>query len=365
MSRLKTLGRRIRHRGARALLRPLECDPRPVDAIRPEAIDRLLIVRPNFRMGNLLLTTPALSAARRALPGAEIDLLATPAYHELLDGHPDVDRVLTFDRSMLARPWSLVGLVRRLRARRYDLLVDASEGESLTGALLARLSGARRRAVASPSRYDALFDVRVPRDGEPPHRVERLLGLLERLGIAVEDAPRMSIALDEEERSWADARRREWGVPEGFHVVGVNIGARGSKRWPMASFARLVERLREEPRVGVVVFAGPEDLDRLEAAEERLPEDVAIDTTHEVRRFAALLERCAAFVTGDTGPMHLAAAVGTPVVSIFRKDNHRVFAPRGPDHRRLGDARDEVTPEAVLEATAEVLGKETRGGIEG
>lgn len=314
----------------------------------------MLFVRPNFRMGNLLLVTPALTLARRALPGARIDLLTTSAYDPLLEGHPDIDRVVALDRGMYRRPWALLGLVRTLRAARYDLVIDGSEGESFTGSTLARATRSRWRVTLRPSRYEALYTVRVDRAAAPAHRTERLLWLLEAIGIGGERPP-MSIALDASEREWARERWRQWGLEEAPEVVGVNIGARGGKRWPMERFLGVIRRVGEGRGGRVVVFAGPEDMDRLETVEGRLPEDVVVDTTHRVRQFAALLERCSVLVTCDTGPMHLAAAVGTPTVSIFLKENAPVFAPLGEEHVRLECEGSGVEVDAVVGATIRLL----------
>lgn len=353
MSHWKAIADGVRHASGRLLLLPFATPAHRADTIDLGRVDRVLFVRPNFRMGNLLLTTPALTATRRALPESEIHLLATPRYADLLRGHPDLDRLVTFDRSMVARPWRLLGLIRELRSAGYDLAIDCSQAESLSGALLSRFSGARWRVSERSGRYASMFHVRVPRDPGRHHRVDRLLDVLR--GIGITGGPvRMSIALDESEREWARTRWSREGLPNDRRVVGVNIGARGGKRWPIECFVRLVRRLEEERDIRVVVFAGPEDLDRLDGLEERLPDDAVVDTTHRVRRFAALLERCSVVVTGDTGPMHLAAAVGAPTVSIFLREDHPVFAPRGPRHRCLAGTAG-VSPDDVLRATLESL----------
>lgn len=319
-------------------------------SVRLDEVRRILFVRPNFRLGNLLLATPAPAGARRALPGAEIHLLAPPTYAGLVRDLPSIDRVAPYERGVLLQPSKLVRLIRRIRHTRYDLLVDCSDGESATGALLARVSGARWRVAPTPSRYEGLYDVRVPRDPHEPHVIERLAAVMEGIGIP---CPRsMEAAPGERARAWAEARWREWGLTR--PVVGVNVGARGEKRWPVSSFLEVVRRLVVDRETPVIVFAGPQDLDRLAAMEGRLPDGVVVSTTDRVRRFAALLERCAVLVTGDTGPMHLAAALGTPTVSVFLRGDHATFAPLGPRHRCLHDEAG-VRPVAVLDAVTDVL----------
>lgn len=351
---LKRIERKLRHGVIDSLVRALDRGSDGAESVDLDRVRRVLFVRPNFRLGNLVLTTPALSIARRSLPEAELHLLTTSPYRKLLRGHPDVDRLVTLDREMFYRPWSLIRFVRAMRAVHYDLAVDCSEGESMTGAFLARLSAARWRVAPRGSPYAPLYNVRVPLDRARHHRVERLADLLEEIGFSRDDLG-LSVELSASERGWAERRAREWNFPGDTPIVGVNIGARNDKRWPIERFLDVIRGFDAERDVGIVVFAGPEDRDRLAALEGRLPESVAVDTTDRVRRFAALLERCAVFVTGDTGPMHLAAAVGTPTVSIFLKDNHATFAPIGTRHRCVLEEGGDIEPDAVVRTAFDAL----------
>ena len=110
-------------------------------------VRRVLVVRANFRMGNLLLVTPALAALRRALPRARIDVIAPRACADLLAHSPDVDECIAVDRRTLTAPWSLYRLVRRLRAARYDLALDGGRGSSCSAR---SWSASREAAGASP-----------------------------------------------------------------------------------------------------------------------------------------------------------------------------------------------------------------------
>lgn len=357
---LKRIERKLRHGVIDSLVRALDRGADGAESVDLDQVRRVLFVRPNFRLGNLVLTTPALSIARRSLPEAELHLLTTSPYRELLRGHPDVDRLVTLDREMFYRPWSLIRFVRAMRAVRYDLAVDCSEGESMTGAFLARLSAARWRVAPRSSPYAPLYNVRVPLDRARDHRIERLADLLEEIGFS-RDGLELSVELSAAERRWAERRVREWNVPGDTPIVGVNIGARDDKRWPIERFLDVIRGLDAKRDVGIVVFAGPEDRDRLAALEGRLPESVVVDTTDRVRRFAALLERCAVVVTGDTGPMHLSAAVGTATVSIFLRANHGTFAPRGERHRFVHGEDGGIDPDTVLGAVSDALDSSPRG----
>jgi len=316
-------------------------------------VRRVLVVRANFRMGNLLLVTPALAALRRALPQARIDVIASRAYVDLLAHSPDVDGRIGVDRRMLMAPWSLLRLVRDLRRQRYDLALDGGRGSSFLGAFLVGVSGSARRVAAAGSRYEALFDVLVPVDKASKHKVDLLLAVLESLGI--ESPTRaLSVTVTVDERDEARARWRALGVTPEKPAIAVNIGARGSKRWPVDRVLDLVRGLQAEHDRPVVLLAGPEDEERLREMRPHLPDGVVVAPRLAIRAFAAFLSQAAVLVTQDTGPMHLAAAVGVPIVALLVAPRSAVFMPRGLSDRAVFTGRAPRVP-VVLDAVRSVL----------
>lgn len=351
-----TVAQRLERRGklllASAVVALQRTKARPTAQVDLSRVRRVLLIRVNFRLGNLLLATPGFAAVKHTLPHAEVHVLTTSTYPHLLDNNPDVDRVVIYNRQMLLRPWLLVGLVRQIRARQYDLAIDCSGGESFSGALFAGLSRGHWRIGLASSEYRKCFNLTVKPGPEHVHRVDILLDLLQSIGIRGQSRD-MKVILSPEERAWAQHRWREFGLSDDRVTVGVNIGARGDKRWPMDHFLGVIRWLDEEWGAQVVMFVGPQEIDRLSALRGRLPPHAVIDTTSHVRRFAALLARCAVVVTSDTGPMHLAAAVGVPTVSIFLNPNADVFAPKGEIHR-VAYRDNGVGPEGVIEALTDL-----------
>lgn len=328
------------------LLRRLASDNATVALSDIEAPRKVLLIRPNFRMGNLLLATPALNAVRTALPGVTTGLLTTSSYADLLDGHPDIDRLYLIDRNMLIRPDRVWRLLRKIRLEGYDLAIDCASGSSLLSGACAILSGARYRLAPSGKSQSHLFNVHGVSPAGPIHVIDETLALLDQAAIPARTRD-MMIHVADADRQWALSRLAEHATP-GAHVrVGVNIGARGSKRWPIEHFLDVIREL-DRKGCSVIVFAGPQELDRLNELTGALPDSVVVDTTSEPRRFAALLQTCSLFVTCDTGPMHLAVAVGTPTLAIFVRDNADRFGPIGPRHRVLY-AEGGVTATMVLE----------------
>ena len=318
-------------------------------------VRRVLVVRANFRMGNLLLVTPALAALRRALPEARIDVVAGRAYVDLLEHSPDVDGRIGIDRRMLMAPWSLLSLVRHLRRQRYDLAIDGGRGSSFLGAFLVGVSGSRRRVAAADSRYDALFDVHVRLDPESDHKVDLLLGVLAGLGIETPERT-LSVTLTAEERAQATARWRALGVAPEKPAIAINVGARGAKRWQEERVVELVRALCAEHDRPVVLLAGPEDEEHLREMRPLLPAKVVVAPRMAIRAFAAFLSQAAVLVTQDTGPMHLAAAVGVPTVALLVAPRSATFAPRGEYDRAVYAGRKPRLP-VVLEAVRAALAR--------
>jgi len=318
-------------------------------------VKRVLVVRANFRMGNLLLVTPALAALRRALPQARIDVIGGRAYLDLLEHSPDVDGRIGIDRRMLMAPWSLLSLVRHLRRQHYDLALDGGRGSSFLGAFLVGVSGSRRRVAPAESRYDALFDVHVPRDPESDHKVDLLLAVLAGLGIETHERT-PSVTLTAEEREQATARWRALGVVPEKPAIAVNVGARGTKRWQEERVVELVRALCAEHDRPVVMLAGPEDEEHLREIRPLLPAKVVVAPRMAIRAFAAFLSQAAVLVTQDTGPMHLAAAVGVPTVALLVARRSAAFAPRGEYDRAVFAGRRPGVP-AVLEAVRAALAR--------
>ena len=303
-------------------------------------------------MGNLLLITPGFRAIRENLPQANIACLTTDAYGRMLYEHDDLDQLHELSRDMTWKLWKLIAFVRQIRKQRYDLVIDGSEGTSLLGAAFVAVSKAKYRLGFDGSPFAPIFNLRAPTCDPADHRISKLLSLLSYIGIHSE-AQAMKLPLSAADRAWAADRWKAWSIPEDTACVGINLGARGSKRWPLRNFDRVIRQLIEAG-IQPILFVGPQELDRLNKMESQLPEQVIIDTTHDPCRFAALLGRCSVCLTCDTGPMHLAISVGTPTVALFRINNFNLVGPLGSLHRILYD-KDGDQAEEALKAVLELL----------
>ncbi|MBI4299811.1 MAG: glycosyltransferase family 9 protein [Chloroflexi bacterium] len=298
---------------------------------------RILIVRLDT-IGDVLLSEPAIAALRDRYPQARIDLVASRWGHELLAGNPAVDGFVEYEgpwhaawRGRKVR-WGqelrrMLAVLQRLRRTRYDLAVEL-RGDFRDIVFLALTKakakvGNSHRGGGFLLHYDARADLTC-------HRVDFALAIARVAGAAMPARP-PRLYLTEGER-----RRAEDLLPPDKEYIAVHLGAGfPSKRLPISTFAAVGRRLCEkETHRRLVIVGGTEDRDLADefAKLSGLP---VVDLAGRVslRETAAVLERCRLFIGNDSAPMHLAAAVGTPVVAVFGPSEPANYRPYGVPHR--------------------------------
>jgi len=290
-----------------------------------------ILVRGTNWVGDALLMTPALAAVRRTFPKAHLSLLVRPWVADLFRGNPAVDEILLYESGGAHRGLrGKLRLARELRRRRFDLAVLFQN--AFDAALLAWLARIPERVGFATQGRGPLLTRAVPLPPElrTRHQMEYYLGLVRALGFSEGPAePVLVVSAEEQER--ADTLLREAGCDETTPIVALNPGAvyGSAKRWPAERYAALADRLTTEGCHPLLVGAPS---DARAAAEVRTasgrPEALADLTGRtDLKVLAGILRRCGAFVTNDTGAMHVAAAVGTPLVAIFGPTDPATTAP--------------------------------------
>jgi heptosyltransferase-2 len=275
----------------------------------------LLVVQTAF-LGDVVLTTPLLAALRRAHPGRALHVVATPLGVSVLAGHPAIDVLHPYDKRGADRGTSgLLRLARRLRRERFEVAV-AAQRSARTGLLL-RATGAPRRVGFAGSRGAWALTDRVRWDASA-HAVRRYLALAGPAGADPSADPTPSLAVLPEAEAAVEAALREDGVSAGGALLALAPGSTwGTKRWTPAGFAAVATAAPERGLRPVLVGSPAERTLCAEVAELAgggLP-NLAGRTGPP--QLTALLARCRALVTNDSGPAHVASAVGTPVVAVF------------------------------------------------
>jgi len=294
---------------------------------------RILIVRLSA-IGDAIQGMPVACGLRERFPGAFLAWAVEQRAAVLLRGHEALDELITLPRRWLNSPTTVWRLRGRLRAMKFDVAVDV---QGLTkSAIVAWLSGAKRRiGFGDPwgRELSCWLNTELV-DTTAEHAVDRNLQLLRPLGITA-PAVRFQVPEHRPDRLAAEEMIRQAGLEEGFAII--NPGAAWpSKLWPTDRYAAVARHLGGNHRLpSLVVWAGGE--------EHAMAEQIAAGSAGYARlapptsltELAALARRARLFIGSDTGPLHLAAAVGTPCVGLYGPWPASRHAPYGPKHVAL------------------------------
>jgi ADP-heptose:LPS heptosyltransferase len=330
MARLTINDRRERAivSAADALLRTVSL-ARPARAV-PSQPARVLCFRIE-RIGDLLMTLPALAALRGALPDATIDLAVGSWNRELASAIAGISGVDTLDAAWLSREnnglstLQLAQAARRWRDRRYDLAINF-EPDIRTNVALAA-TGARFRAGFASAGGGPLLDLALDYD-VTQHTADNALALVRALfGDRAADTQSV-LRIPDGHRAEAARLLQPFN---GSLTVGIHVsGGRAVKQWPEERFRAIAERLIADRGASIVLTGTPADRDQIARVAAGLPHERVADLSAvSLLTTAAVIERLDLFVTGDTGPMHLAQALHVPTVAVFGPSDPRRYAPRG------------------------------------
>ncbi len=321
--------------------------PSPV----PDAPRRLLVVMPTW-FGDCLMATPTLRALRRGLPGTHISAYLPAALAPLLEGSADVDSILPGQPK--SKGGAFLEEAKQLKAGGFDAAVLLPN--SMRSALLVRLAGIPRRiGYDRDGRGLLLTDRLIPRRRGrrflPVPTLDYYLQLARYLG-ATGDDPSMSVAVSDEADRRAEALL---GEAHGKPVVLLNPGAqKPAKRWPAERYASLADRCRNELGVAVAVTGSPAERPILQAVIASAQRDILDLPARgmDLHVLKAVMRRSAVLVTNDTGPLHLAAAAGIPVVTLFGPTTPE-WTEIGYDRERMVIAPDAGQPESIRQITVD------------
>jgi ADP-heptose:LPS heptosyltransferase len=334
------------------------------------------------------MTLPALADLRTFAPGAEVDLVVGSWNADLARAIDPITRIECIDASWLSRDvegrgvLSLFAAARQWRSAHYDLAINFEP--DIRGNLVLASSGAAWTAGYASGGGGPLLDVALEFDthAHTSDNARRLVAAIFESPVPAEQPPTLVVP------SKAHENASRLLIDAGQPLIGVHVsGGRAIKQWPVERFADVARHLVQHSGATIVLSGAAGDRVMVEAVKSALPGNKVIDVAGHVDllTLAGLIERLDLLVTGDTGPMHLAVAVGTPVVAVFGPSDPARYAPRGPLDRvvrvdlpcspcnriRLPPARcvghtpdclEFVTVNDVFRAAASVLDRSTRSG---
>ncbi len=303
-------------------------------------IKKMLLVKLSS-IGDVVHSLPILKVLRGRYPKAHIAWVVKPFCKEIIEGNPYLDEVLIFERGKWGSMKNAAcavrdfgRLIRKIRRRKFDMVVDL-QGLFYTG-LITFLSGSPLRlGFANAREFSHLFynrKVHVPT--MDLHAVDRYLLMAKALGISGGGMD-FTIRISQQDRQFVQdfLRRTQVRSPSG-PLIAMNPSARWiTKQWNVEKFAELADALHDQWGANIVLIGSHEDVELVEKV-CRLTRCDPIVTTGKtnLKQLVALLDQADLLITNDTGPMHIAASVATPTVSLFGPTDPRRTGPYGPGH---------------------------------
>jgi len=335
------------------------------DGVQP--VKKILVLE-LWHMGDVVLATPALQCLRAMYPDARIVLLAKKHACELLASSDLVDKIVTFDF-----PWTAMSdkydpsrydraairaVVKKLRDEHFDLCLDCRM--DLRSNVLTRSIGAKRRVGYDFGGGGFLLTDAVDAPAADQHKVDDWMALIDPLKATAPgkapSTPDPVLDVTDAERDEARSLLESYEIGPDDLLIGVHPGgSHAAKRWSVDNFAEVARTLAERHGAKVVVFVDPEGT----GSTMQLGQNAALVRT-SIREMMALLTHCDMLLCNDSGPMHVAAALGVPVVAVFKTGDPKAYGPRGLNHAVVGSgaawgSTTDVDVEDVLDAAESTL----------
>lgn len=304
-----------------------------------DAFKRILIIRTD-RIGDVILSTPVIRAMRLAYPHAFISVMVSPYSLQIVEDNPFLDEAIVFDKGSAQKSWlSSLAFARCLKRKQFDLCLVLHP--TIRVHLLVFLAGIKRR-IGYDRKFGFLLTDRLAHTKQQGlrHEAEYNLDFVKYLGVE-SPSVEMYIPIKQESEQWVESYCRQESLGEKDKLVAIHPAAScPSKVWPCQRFSETADALIEKYGVKIIVVAGAKDVAGVEVMLKHMKNKaVNLAGKTSVSQLASLLKRCRLFISNDSGPVHIAAGVGTPVISIFGRNQPGLsparWAPLGKQARVL------------------------------
>ncbi len=284
-------------------------------------IEKILVIKLRA-IGDVLLSTIVVPNLRAAFPNAKIDFLTENPARDVVLGNTELDSVIVFN----SKKQNGINLILDVRKRKYDLVFDLFGNPR--SALVTQFSGAKYRVGYRFGWRERCYNIVVePRGGEV-HNTEFNLDALRAFDIPIVKKE-ICFPVSAEHDEFAKQFFSDMQLTNSF-VVAMNVaGGWYTKRWGLPKFAQLANQIVEKHNAKIVLLWGPGERDEAERIKALMAHDALLIPPTTLPQLAAILKQCTILVTNDSGPMHIAASVGTPTVSIFGPTNPMLQGPFG------------------------------------
>jgi len=306
---------------------------------KPEDIRKIMIIK-FWGIGSIILASPAIMTVRRKYPKAKIFFLTFAQNKDICESLGVIDEIISIDRSSLFNFFTqTIGAIIYCRRLRLDLAIDL-EFLARFSSIMTYLSGAgksvefyssilwRGSLSKIPVHYNYYF-----------HVTENFLNLVRALGIKEETQLLLKPVIEDNAREKARQIFERLNISEGVTVIAVNINSSDmakERRWPKENFAFLVSRLLDKYHLKIILIGGKEDKtyvdDFMKLVADHKDSVFNISGETRVKELIAILDKCSILISNDSGPLHIAEALGLPTVSFFGPETPVLYGPKGDKH---------------------------------
>ena len=287
-------------------------------------IDKVLIIRQDRRIGNLILTTPLIQKTKTVFPNADIDILIAKSNLILCEDNPHLNRIYPFDHTgFIYNPFRFLKLISTLRKNKYSVLIESSKPSSVSF-----LNGYLAYLTKSPIRIGfengsgSIFTNFHVKPDLTRHYSEIQQDLVNFLSTEESYLQPHIFPNEIEAKKMRTLLNEKFNITEHGRIIGIWIGARGKKKWNIENFIKLFNRIKSETEYfPILVFGIEEGEDFAGINKEKYSAFRIID----LKNLKSFILSSDVFICGDTGPLHFSYALGTPTIGIFLEDSYERY----------------------------------------
>lgn len=305
------------------------------DTIDPASVQRILIIRTNYRIGNLIFLTPFINALGQIMPQTEIDLLVgMKSANILFEPMPNIRKVYDIPRKLLLHPLDLLRFIYLIRTQNYDVIINIAAASSSSQIATVLSKGHYKASFFSTKSWSPLTHV-IAQEGKYKHSALQVLEMLKLFGLCDEKVAKvLDLKLDSDEISMGDHALNQLLNQHhidrsGHHIIGIFRNARFEKRISDEWWQQWAENIQEkDPSVIIVDILSPD-------IPEKLNQSVLSYSNKNLRQLGAVMAALDGFVCADTGPMHLAFACGATTTALFNHTNMEAYGALGDSNTSI------------------------------
>lgn len=323
---LKYLERKFRRVLIRFLSAVSNSSKISLEEYRKLQIRKIAVIRQDNRIGNLIFIIPLLKAIKEDYPECELHVITGYKFGDILSHVKEIDEIISFNQKRAAKnPFYYFRFRKMLKSSEYDLVIDAGSMTSLSVNNILLGASARAKVFVGYDRKESssFLNLPIPKINENAHESQKYLHLANFLS-GKERSYYPLLTPTNGELLEAEEVINNLEIRQDDKVIGINIGGRYDKRWDIELYLKLITELKNDG-TKIIIFSGPDELDLLGQIDMIRSKTIFSFNSPPMGLLFGLISKCTLFVTCDTGPLHLAAAMNVPCVQMFQVNNYHQY----------------------------------------